>query len=245
MDELCRGRGERKLGGAYLLGWLAAGLAGTASTGCGRVLTIEKDDYINNAMHKDRPVDSRRGDPMEVTIVCVTPKDLTKELQVNDALSPKAETAITADVWYDRRPKFEDQGKKVEDCEGRFRLPKDQVFVLTDESNAKAYFGKKVGGLLRGAKIDGKKSMTVSFPFSGPLHDDRSVIYVFPKFISPEGKVLPVKPAKFDPPGAYTHKLFIKIGVDQGKFGDKSQHYGQYIENKTERKLHGHPKEGE
>ena len=41
-------------------------------------------------------------------------------------------------------------------------------------------------------------------------------------------------PAKFDPPGAYTHELAVKIGVDAGRGS-----YGQYIDNVTERKMHG------
>ena len=48
------------------------------------------------------------------------------------------------------------------------------------------------------------------------------------------GEVLPVPPAKFDPPGAYTHELSVKIGVNESR-----GNYGQYIENTTERKLHG------
>jgi len=118
-----------------------------------------------------------------------------------------------------------------EETHTRFRLPKDQVFVATDD---KQYYGKRIGGRLHGAIVDKKDQITLKFKFAGGLHSNESVIYVFPKFIDNKGKILPVPPAKFDPPGAYTHEVYVKIGVDEGR-----GHYGQYIDNTTERKLHG------
>ena len=55
------------------------------------------------------------------------------------------------------------------------------------------------------------------------------------RLMGPGGKVLPVRPVKFHPPGAYTEKLGVKIGVREN-----AEHYGQYVEiHNTPRKLHG------
>ncbi|MHC4092857.1 MAG: hypothetical protein ACYSUQ_03050 [Planctomycetota bacterium] len=189
-------------------------------------MTITQDDYINTAMHVGRPEASQTGQPLELNIVCLSPNDLKNE--ANDRLAPDAD--ITSDIWYQNRPL---PGDKVDSEEGhaRFRLAKDHVCLLTD---AKEHYGKRIGGCLQGAVIDKKKKISVRFPPPGGLHDDDAVIYVFPKFIDSKGQVLPVRPARFHPPGAYTEKLYIEIGVDKNR-----AHYGQYIDNVTERKLHG------
>ncbi|MCH7807621.1 MAG: hypothetical protein IIB60_00225 [Planctomycetes bacterium] len=194
--------------------------------GCGRVLTITQDSFVNNAMQQGRPDQSKwTGEPLEVTIVCIHPKDLNK-YDLNSRLAPGS--GITCDVWYENRPIL---GDKVDDeGQSRFRLPAGQVFVATDDTTV---YGKRPRGPLRGARIEGKK-VTFEFDFGGSLFDKKSAIYVFPKFMGPDGSVLPVRPVVFRPPGAYTHKLFVKIGV-----GENREHYGQYIENLTERKLHG------
>lgn len=209
---------------------LICGMVPAALPGCARVLTTTQDDYINTAMHADRQRSSRTGEPLEITIVSVYPGDL--KLDANDRLDPGRE--ITCDVWYQDRPQ---PGDKVdmEEPHGRFRIPKNQVFIRTDDAQ---YYGKRVGGRLHGALIDKQKTVKTSFNFAGPLHNDKSVIYVFPKFIDRRGQVLPVPPAKFHPPGAYTHELAVKIGVDETR-----GHHGQYIDNITERKMHGREKD--
>ena len=221
----CELAGQRCLA-VRLLALVAVGLTAATTSGCARVLTITQDDFINTAMHAGRPKASQTGEPLELSIVCVGGHDLKNE--ANDRLAPGA--GITCDVWYQNRPI---PGDKVdsEETHPRFRLPKNQISLMTNDKNC---YGTRVGNRLHGAVIDKKEKVTTRFSFPAGLHDDDSVIYVFPKFIDGNGQVLPIRPAVFHPPGAYTHELFIKIGVD------KSQaHYGQYIENLTERKLHG------
>jgi hypothetical protein len=203
-----------------------AATAFLTAVGCSRTLTISQDMIINTAMHIDRRGEDRTGQPLEVNIVSVYPDDFKNP--ANERLLP--ENHITSDVWYADRPQIGDS-PDMEGMDGRFRLPKDQIFLLTD---ATRYYGVKSGGMLKGAAIDGKKDLERSFKFKGPLHNKHSVIYVFPKFIDSRGQVLPVPPAVFAPPGAYTHVLSVKIGVDETR-----DFYGQYIDNTTTRKMHG------
>ena len=121
-------------------------------------------------------------------------------------------------------------------------MPADQIFLLTDR---KENYGTTQGVRLRGTQVDKKKEVDVRFRFKGDLHDDDSVIYVFPKFVGPDGKVLPVRPAKFHPPGAYREQLVIEVGVDEDRF---PEYYGQFIridEARCPRKLHGRHRESD
>ncbi len=206
------------------------GLALTVMAGCSRELTITQDDYINTAMHAGRPKASRTGEPLEVTIVCVSAHDLKND--ANERLAPGS--GITCDAWYNNRPK---PGDKVdsEESHSRFRLPKGHVLLLT---NRKDFYGRKIGSWLQGAVTDKKETVAVRFPAPAGLHDDDSVIYIFPRFVDSSGEYLAVPPAVFHPPGAFTHELFVKIGVDESR-----AHYGQYIDNVTDRKLHGRGKD--
>lgn len=212
------GRGAAML----LAGWLF----GSGLMGCARVLTITQDDYINTAMHVNRPLAARTGEPLEIDIVCVTPTDLKHE--ANAGMAPDAN--ITSAIWFRDRPIPGDK-KDMEDRGGRFWLPKSQISLLTFD---KKCYGTLIGDPLCGAATDKKREAVKTFSHAGALHDKDSVIYVFGKFIDKNGGVLPVPPAKFHPPGAYTEKLCIKIGVDESR-----ANYGQYIDNTTERKLHG------
>ena len=221
----CRERTGRGLSWPRIVRLFVLGAVLTGASGCARVLTITQEDYINTAMHIGRPKEQRTGQPLELSIVCVHAADLQKE--ANDLLSPESE--ITSKIWYENRP---EHGDKMDDeAYAGFQLPKNQVFLLTDD---KKCFGKRLGARLRGAKIDNRDKVVVRFNFAGGLHSDTSVIYVFPKFIGPKGEVLPVRPAVFHPPGAYTNELSCKIGVDESR-----EDYGQYIENTTPRKMHG------
>ena len=212
---------------------LALGV-GVVSGGCARVLNIQQAEYINTAVHAARAKEDRTGQPLEVAIVCVTPSDLDHE--ANDRLNPERD--ITADVWFQDLPQRDDK-KDMDERGGRFYLPKSHIFWLTD---SKERYGKRLRGRLGGAKNDKQKDVVVEFKFEGSWHNDRSVIYVFAKFVDKQGQILPVKPAKFHPPGAYTEKLYVRIAVDE----QNRPNYGQYIEideARCPRKLHGKGKD--
>ncbi len=207
---------------------LAAATVCSGLVGCQRHLTITQDTYINTAMHVNRPKDKQTGEPLEVHIVSVYPDDLKNT--ANSRLAPG--NAITSDVWFQDCPQPGDRW----DMPGvagtsRFQLPPDQIFLLTDD---RSYYGSYSGPTLHGAAVDGTSPIKRKFKFGGPLHNKNSVIYVFPKFIGADGRVLPVPPAKFDPPGAYSSDLSVHIGVDESR-----PHYGQYIKIGTDRRLHG------
>ncbi len=215
--------GGRRLGRSALALTMACTGIVLAGTGCGRTLTITQMDYINTAVQFGRTSGELTGEPLEVNVVCVHPHDLDNDL--NSLLDPKQ--SITSDLWYKHRPR---PGDKIED-EGhdRMRLPANQIFLLTDE---KQCYGVRKGPWLRGAIVDKRKKVPVRFDFGPNLHDRRSVIYVFPKFIDAKGETLPVPPVKFHPPGDYKEQLFVEIGVDENR-----DNHGQYIDQKTERKL--------
>lgn len=200
-------RGGRMVGRCWgcliLLGGLGAG-GGCAS----RSVTFIQADYINTAMHRNRAPGDRTGEPLEVAIVCVYPSDLARS--ENGALKP--ESNITSDVWYQYRPRTGQRG-------AGFSLPPEQIYLLTDETGA---YGTVKGKRLRGAKQDGRSRVKVAgIKFSergwknvGTIHKSGSVIYVFPKFIGPDGLVLPSTPVKFHPPGSYGRDLQVEIGVE-------------------------------
>lgn len=54
-------------------------LVAAQSSGCGRALHIKQDEYVNTAMHRNRAPAERTGEPLEINIVVVTPKDLEME----------------------------------------------------------------------------------------------------------------------------------------------------------------------
>lgn len=216
---------ETRLLRRFLL--IAAGATALWGASCSRELTITQADHINTAMYRG----GSRGEPLEVNVVCVTKKDLDRP--ENQRLSPGS--GITSDEWYARRPIPGD--KPDQESRGdRFWLPSNQILLLTDDKES---YGATKGVRLRGAQVDKKDHVTLKFSFPGGLHDDESVIYVFPKFIGPDGKVLGVRPAKFHPPGAYKEDLFVEIGVDANR---TFENYGQTLQIndvKSPRKLHG------
>ncbi len=201
-------------------------LAPLSGLGCQRAMHIRQDDLINNAMHQTRANPSRwEGEPLEVDIVCVNASDLKDDR--NDRLAP--DSSITCREWYDLRPI---RSENDDESSSTFKLSKSHIIMLTDD---KKQFGTWKRRSLRGGKID-PAQITVEFGFPGSIHDKRhSVIWVFPKFVGPNGEILPVIPARFDPPGAFERDLHVKIGVDR----DSRPEYGQYIENTTSRKLYG------
>ncbi len=185
---------------------LAVLFAVTLSTGCTRELIIRQDPLINTGMN--RYDEQFLGEPLEVTVVCVYPNDF-KDNDVNYWLLPDAE--LTSETFYEKRRSRE------------IKLPPDQILVFTNDRDV---YGKKVGKRLQGARIEGRAERSVKIAFKGPASHKNSVIYVFPKFIGPDGKVLQVAPAKFHPPGKYPSTLRVHIGFDRGS----DENYGQYIE---------------
>jgi hypothetical protein len=202
------------------------------AAGCAsRELTIVQGEYVNTAMHQRRPVEQRTGERLEVDIVLVYPDDLKSE--ANARLSPVSDDPIYTAEWFQRRPLPGDTAEKATE-NGRFWLPKSQILLLTDVSDKDVY-GTRIGSRLGGARNDGKAEVRIKpFRFGGPLHDRKSVVYVFPKFIDADGKVMNVAPAKFHPPGAYTHQLVLEITTDR----DRLQQVVQ-ISQRSPRKLHG------
>jgi len=179
-----------------------------AVSGCsGRRVTLIQDEYVNTAIHLNRSPGQRTGEPLEVNVVCVYPSDLEKP--ENALLSP--DSSITAQLWFARRPQNPPQP-------GQFNLPAAQIYLLTDEKDV---YGKVVGKALRGAKRDGRAEVTVGgIEFrekgwfkSGSVYSSRSVIYVFARFFDQNGAVLPIAPAKFNPPGSYGNPLRVHVGV--------------------------------
>ena len=220
------------------VGTVVVGLAVFVLPGCGpRQITFVQDEYINTAVHCDREVKDRTGEPLELAIVCVYPADLKNE--ANHGL--RREARMTSQEWYKNRPIPGDK-PDAEESHPRFRLPRERVYLLTNESESNVY-GTRIGPALNGAKIDGAtKIIKANIEFdSWVLHDRQSVIYVFGRFKDEVGSVLPVPPAMFDPPGAYTRDIQLKMGVKKSSPADdecsKGSTKGQYIENITERKL--------
>ncbi len=183
--------------------------------GCAsNTMTIVQDEYLNTAVHLNRPVDQRTGDPLEVTIVCLYPEDLEKES--NAGLKPGS--GITSKGWYDNRPTH--SGSRG------FQVPADQVFLLTNDSQP---YGTRIGRRLQGAKRDGRSEVVVTgikFHSRG-MFKGGPIMYVFPKFIGPQGQVLPVPPILYSSPRQRGGVRF-KIGVDPDR-----EHYGQYLERIT------------
>ncbi len=215
-------------------GWATTALlsimACTAGGGCARSLTISQDEYVNTAMHVDRKAEDRTGEPLELNVVLVYPKDLKDER--NDRLKPSA--GITSAEWFKKRPI---PGDKVdmEASNDRFRLPPDQILLLTNDSDT---YGRRIGSCIRGARLDGKTIAKKAIDFSSlAWHDDNAVIYVFARFVDKQGQVLEAPPARFHPPGAYSKDLAVKIGTREN-----ASNYGQYIEIDAQlcpRKMHG------
>ena len=197
----------------------------TLGTGCARTLTIHQEPYINTAAQAARPADKRTGEPLELTAVVVYPEDYKKP--GNELLRP--DSKITCKDWFERRPEV-----GLTESGNRFDLSRDQVFVLTNDDKV---FGKRIGSALRGAVLDGDKpirktNITLRWNM---VHNQDTVLYVFPKFVDRGGSVLPASPARFSPPGAYEADLEVKLGVHPNRALDEAQ----YIEILSRRKLYG------
>ena len=207
-EQVCGIRGLVRVGcGAVVLA------AVVLSSGCSSTtLTITQGEYINTAMHMNRPAASRTGEPLELTVVCLYSKDLKHE--ANGRLAPGS--GITSDIWYRDRPMLGDR-EEMQDRGTRFWVPKSQVFVMTYD---KQYYGTSIGAPIRGYATDKSAEIRRRFDFPSSFKKSRAWIYVFPRFIDTEGRVLPVPPAVFKPGNA----IQVEIGVNEDR-----AHYGQYI----------------
>lgn len=197
---------------ARLVGVAAVTMAFLASSGCAaRTLTIVQAGLINDEAKST-------GEPLEVTIVCVTPEDLKKER--NELLDPTSD--ITCKQWYAFRP-----DKNSRDAT-RFQIPSNQIFLLTDQPKGQVW-GQIRGPALRGADRDsrGGKVVVKNIAFPRDLWNKKSVIYVFPRFIGKDWNELPVAPVKYNPPGDSTRKLSCEIGTRA-----TGQGHRQYIDRK-------------
>ncbi len=194
----------------------------TALVGCGaRTITFKQTPVVNTAMVGGST--TRSGDPLEIAVVCVTPEDLQNPS--NDRLRPNS--GITSREWHDRMPDGDADANQ-------FVLPKNQVYWMTNRTDR---YGKVIGNALRGAKEDGDapvKKGGINFP-SFALHDNQSVIYVFPLFKNDDGAVLETQPAVFHPPGGYEADLMVEIGVDENRSTARER---QYIRILSEQKMH-------
>ncbi len=213
----------------------AALMAVSAGSGCAaRQITFEQDQHINTAVHCGREPQDRTGEPLELAIVCVYPKDL--DIEANHGL--RREAGITSQEWFEKRPQ---PGDSPDQTEGhpRFRLPASRVYLLTNAESESQYYGTRIGPALNGAKIDGKsKVVKANIEFdSWSLHDKRAVIYIFALFKDRNGNVLRTPPAMFDPPGAYERDIALQLGVNKDE-ECRGPTLGQYIRNITVRKAH-------
>ncbi len=209
-------------------GWRRAAamivLAPICLTGCARKLSITQTEFVNNAMWPAAERSSRSGEPLELNIVCVYPADLNRA--ENSRLGP--DKGLTSDIWFRDRPILGDTASTASRG-SRFWLPSDQIFVMSNDTTA---FGTSVGPALRGARDDGRATFQVEFDFDGSIHHSQSVIYVFGKFVDRHGSVLPVPPAKWNPPGDYKASIAVEVGCNP----QQSVNEGQFIRNTTERR---------
>lgn len=186
------------------LRWIVFGAVICASplaVGCGRELTIYRDDVINTEF-------DRNGVPMDVDIVMVYPSDFKGDLmEINRDLL--ADSSITSDMWFKNKP-TRDSAKDPED-HAHYRIPSDRIFSFA-EKKEEAY-GKYLGGQLQGAKYSkkGEKEIIVRNIPVADIWNERSILYVFGRFTDAKGAVLPTKPAKFWKIGRYKEELAIRI----------------------------------
>lgn len=193
--------------------------------GCAtRPLLIAQGAQINNASHRDLSERDRGSEPLEVSIVCVLPEDF--ENAVNFALKPGQ--GITCRDWYEHRPTGAADGV-------RFELPRSQIYVLTDRPQSDVY-GQKKGSSLKGSAAGGRSVVPVSgIRCAGKLFRGGAVMYVFPRFIDKDGRELGVAPVMFRSGRAHTKELSVEIGVHTEDIRNPSRHYGQYIQDTSQR----------
>ncbi|MBX3394906.1 MAG: hypothetical protein KF841_06025 [Phycisphaerae bacterium] len=192
-------------------GWLQASVlcvAACATTwvGCGRELTIYRDDVINTDF-------DRNGAPIEVDIVSVFPSDFRKvndvDLEeINTDLLPSK--GINSKMWFERKPTRESYSKMDPN---HYYIPSKRIFSFA--ANRETTFGNYKGGRIQGAKFresgrTAKEIVVTGIPVDD-IWNDRSVIFVFCKFTNANGEILPTAPAEFRKLGRYKEDLAIHI----------------------------------
>lgn len=192
-------------------GWLQLSLVcvvacTTASVGCGRELTIYRDDVINTDF-------DRNGAPIEVDIVTVFPSDFRKVNDVdleeinNDLLPGKG---VNAKMWFERKPTRESYRNMDPN---HYYIPSKRIFSFA--ANRETTFGNYKGGRIQGAKFRESGRTAKEIVVQGiPVDDiwnDRSVVFVFCKFTNANGEILPTAPAEFRKLGRYKEALAVHI----------------------------------
>lgn len=170
-------------------------------SGCGRTLTIYRDEVINTEF-------DRNGVPMDVDVVTLFPSDFKGELEeINRDLMPGS--GITADMWFKNKP-TRDSAKDPED-RAHYRIPRDRIYSFAEKKEAT--FGMWEGGQIQGNKYRkaGEKEIVIRNIPVGGYSDDRSVIFVFCRFTDARGAVLATKPAEFRKLSRYSEDLAVRI----------------------------------
>jgi len=176
-------------------------IAAVASAGCsGRTLVITKDPVINTANRIDFNKPPAERRGETLKVAVIC---LGEDDFAKAGTGPIAELAPATSTM---------TSKEFFEKEGSLSSVSKKVFDVV------------------GAKIDGKDTQTERFKFPGKLFKGNSVIYVFAKFVGPNGEVIPVKPVKFNPVWHYTGTLKVHISANEKLEGDT---YGQNIENKS------------
>lgn len=179
-------------------------VAALVCTGCTHSLTIYQDRHVNTAMQRGRAASERTGEPLEVDIVLVHARDL--EEAGNAPLKPGSKLATK--TWFEKRP-MDDQS-----AGGRFKLPDDQIFYLSDRQGL---YGTRVHDALRGAALDGEsvhiptlKSRKRSMWKGGSR---LQAVYIFPRFLDANADVIDVAPVVFGVSGGIPRNMKVNIGV--------------------------------
>lgn len=174
--------------------------------GCGRQLTIYRDDVINTDF-------DRNGAPIEVDIVSVFPSDFRRTNDVdleeinNDLLPGKQ---INSKMWFERKPTRESY-KNMDP--NRYYIPSKRIFSFA--ANKEGIFGTYKGGRIQGAKFRESNRAAREIVVTGiPVDDiwnEKSVLFVFCKFTNASGEILPTAPAEFRKLGRYKEDLGVHI----------------------------------
>lgn len=173
--------------------------------GCGRELTIYRDNVINTDF-------DRNGAPIEVDIVTVFPSDFrrvndTDLEEINNDLLPGKK--INSKMWFERKPTRESY-KNMDP--NHYYIPSKRIFSFA--ANREDTFGTYKGGRIQGAKFresNKKGDIVVTGIPVDDIWNERSVLFVFCKFTNANGEVLPTAPAEFRKLGRYKEELAVTI----------------------------------
>lgn len=192
-----------------------AGVCLSLAAGCEKQsMTFSVDKYINTAMQiqQNKAAEARTGEPLDVDIVCVFPKDLSNDS--NSLLRPGS--GITCDQWYDRRPKSpQAEGKN-------FVLPATHIYSLARDNTI---YGTWKRGPVQGHGVPNYPEQFTINDLDFPIGWFSSgVVYVFPRFTNDQGGVLQIPPAVFNPPKNQT-----KVAIRWDSKNQSAPTYGQIV----------------